>query len=169
MFQASKRNSAIELLRIIAIFIIVIAHSLPIYGTGIQTVDFNMNVKDVNGFLMICELYLGQIGNTIFVVCSAWFLTDSHWFSSRKITRIITDCFVISIVWLLIIELLGFDVGIKNIVKQFLPISFDNNWFVGIYLILYILHPYLNKICDNTAKRQHFLLAVGGLLWCGCY
>lgn len=65
-----RRNSSIELLKIIALILIAISHSIPGYGdTESSTyVDVNMASNDILKIVYIILMSLGQIGNVIFLL-----------------------------------------------------------------------------------------------------
>ena len=75
-----KRNSSIELLKVFAIIIIIISHSVP-YGASYSNydgfIDINVASSNINVVLLAIIRYFGQIGNAIFIICSSWFLVDS--------------------------------------------------------------------------------------------
>ncbi|MDE6060530.1 MAG: hypothetical protein K2G31_03580, partial [Clostridia bacterium] len=67
------RLSGVELLRILAILLICVHHAV----TGSEGfIDFDGTLSVGTVFLRLLR-YCGQIGNIIFVICSAYFLTDS--------------------------------------------------------------------------------------------
>ena len=72
----SQRNSNIELLKIIAIFFIVLCHSLPLYKyAGVDELagywDLTGSISNINQVFLIFFSHLGQIGNALFIVSSA--------------------------------------------------------------------------------------------------
>ncbi len=95
-----QRNSGIELLKIIAIIMIVISHSMPAYGVR-PLIVLDEATENIQQIAAVFIRYMGQVGNVIFVVCSSWFLKENK-FSRGGILVIICDCFVISVVWLII-------------------------------------------------------------------
>ena len=144
------RNSTIELLKIIAMFMIALSHSAQIdemFNTHIENIAFIRQ--------------LGQIGNAIFIVCSAYFLVDSDKNKKEKIINIILDSFLISMIFLLVTMSLGINISFEMLIKQFIPISLGNNWFITCYLLFYIIHPYLNMIIKNMDKKQFTRLVFG--------
>ena len=153
-----ERNSSIELLKIFALFLIVISHSMPVYGdkSGIGYIDVAIATTNGTNFLLSFLQSLGQIGNVIFIICSAYFLLDSNRTKKEKIINIIVDSFIISMIFLGISLVLGVNIPIKEMLKQFLPITYQNNWFIGCYLLLYAVHPLLNIIINDLQKRQLF-------------
>lgn len=101
--------------------------------------------------------YCGQIGDTLFIMVSAWFLSDSFKSKAPKVIRIIFDTWMISFIGLLIASLF-LDVRISEILHALFPIKYNVNWFVGCYLLYYIIHPLLNKAVDEFGKRELVVL-----------
>ena len=101
---------------------------------------------------------MGQIGDTLFVGCSAWFLCDSKSFKAQKLIKMVMDTILIS--WIgLAIAMFFVSPTIGQIVKALLPITFQQNWFVGCYIIYYLIHPLLNKASSDLTRPQLMLLS----------
>lgn len=153
----SNKNSAIELLKIIAIFMIIISHSMPrIEYVGNTTIGIPIDVasNNIQNIIIILFVYLGQIGNAIFIVCSSYFLIDKEKCNIKRIRNIIIDTVAISILYLIVCKLLKAPMSIIDIKKQCFPILNNNNWFIPCYLLFYIMHPFLNIIIRNINKKQ---------------
>ena len=152
------RNSSLELLKIIALMLIVISHSVPYYGdtTSISFIDLGIATNDITVFILNLIRCFGQIGNILFIICSSYFLLESKKSKKEKILNIILDSFVISMLFVLIAVLLKCNITSKDFIKQFLPITSQNNWFIGCYLLLYIIHPLMNIIISSLNKKQLF-------------
>ena len=101
--KKTTRDSNIELLKIIAVFMIVISHSIP-YASGLLLPESGIDIwkasDNVQNIVLVFFRNLGPIGNLIFIICSAWFLIDINKVKSNKIAYIISDVFFISIAWL---------------------------------------------------------------------
>ena len=72
--QLKRRNSNFELLRIIAMFSIVLAHTPSqsyCLGYGLES---NVSAKI---FLDMVSGWTGSLGNCLFIMISSWFLIDS--------------------------------------------------------------------------------------------
>lgn len=158
----SERNNGIDLLKVTAMFLIILSHSVPFYGNQElpSFIDLNSSTKIIINFILIVIRNLGQQGNIIFVICSAWFLIGSNRINLKKIVNIIIDSFLISVICLIVFKLFGAPLNISLIVKSLLPILFNNNWFVGCYIILYLVHPLLNIIILNISKENYFYLLI---------
>jgi surface polysaccharide O-acyltransferase-like enzyme len=160
--ERSRRQSGIELLKLIAIILVVLSHSVPFYGDPSATgyVDLNSATDNLWDFILIVLRYMGQLGNVLFVVSSAYFLVDKNKVKVEKILQIVSDSLFISVAIMIGFILSGCELGPKIIIKQIFPITFQNMWFVGCYLILYSVSPFLNKIIHNTHQKTLLRLII---------
>lgn len=122
-------------------------------------VDFSAASPDPAMWLLVCFRTLGAWGNTVFVICSAWFLCASGRARPDKAVRLVLDTLAVSLAVLAAALLLGVRPSAKDVAKCFLPTTFANNWFVTCYLLLYAIHPALNWVCEKAGKRGHAALA----------
>ncbi len=160
--KTKVRLSNIELLKIIALILIIFSHCLPTYGdeSADSFVNIDLASNDFQIAMLSCFKYFGQIGNAIFIFCSAYFLVDSKAVKGRKILYIIFDAFIISVIFLCGFLAGGYKLSGGEIALQFIPITSRFNWFIGCYLILYAVHPLLNKIIHGTSKRYLLLFNI---------
>ncbi len=135
--------------------LIAISHSVPGYGNieSSTYVDMNIASNDILKIVYVILMSLGQIGNVIFIISSAYFLIDSKNAKKEKIINIILDTFTISICFLISITCSKIDITTKDFIKQFFPIIFKNNWFIGCYILLYTIHPILNIIIRKFNQK----------------
>ena len=55
---------------------------------------------------------------------------------------------------------------IKDLVKCSLPFFFDKCWFINVYLVLYALIPFINKMISGLTKESYqSLLLISGVLF----
>ena len=161
--MGNERNSSVEVLKLIAMFLIVLFHVSITVSRGaseelpsISQQFINVGVATTNIQYLIIGLFhhLGALGNLIFFVCSFWFLSCSKGVKLNKILLMILDVWVISVLFLLvIIRFENLPMGL--IIKCLFPNSFCSNWFVTCYLIIYAIHPLLNQAIDSLNKRAH--------------
>lgn len=164
--QEKMRNVNIDLLRIVGMFFIVLGHCRPFtnevwtnsfFELGVATTDFDMFVLTIMG-------YLGAYGNAIFIICAAFFLSENNCIKKSKILCMITDNWVISVIALIIAVLCGVNPSAKIIIKSILPVNYGVNWFIGCYIFLYLIHPYLNVVI-HYITRQQLLMLDFALFW----
>ena len=98
------RNSSIELLKIVAIFLIAISHvsqTLIDKNAYVPWDDYlipTTATTDISNLIVLIFHYFGPFGNSIFFICSAWFLIDNDKVSGRKILKMILDVWAISVI-----------------------------------------------------------------------
>lgn len=157
----TARNSGIELLKIFAIFLIVVSHStqtLSDISTNILYQEYAVNLSlattDLQQLIAAMLRYSGYLGNTIFFVCSAWFLLDSKRSNKRKILQILADIWVISVgIFIIVFFHCNGQMDGRMILEQFLPTICANNWYMTCYLLFCLLYPFLNLVLSRIDQK----------------
>ena len=168
--QASKqaRNSGIELLKLFAIFLIIISHVVQ----SLRKVPFD---ELQNGYmfdiscatthpqqLVLSMLHsAGLFGNLIFFICSAWFLTGHRRNDKKKALQLMADNWSVSVLILLVYVLLRIDLPGNLILKSFFPTLFENNWYVTCYVLFLFVYPVLNELMEKLNQRTFARVSFG--------
>lgn len=163
-----RRNSSFEVLKVIAIVLIIFSSALP-YGTtyagGYDNVfvDLTLTSSTLEHMLLTIFRWFGQIGDTLFIACSAWFLCDRQTLRLQRIGKMVADSWLLSVLGLLI-AFAFMRPSTAEILKSFFPITFQLNWFVGSYILYYLLHPLLNRAVEGldriALKRMLILMLI---------
>ena len=168
----TARNSGVELVKVLAIFLIVCNHvvqTLSGFSTAVPYHDYVIPLgtatTDISRLLLTMLRYSGVLGNTMFFVCSAWYLLESKKVSKEKIMSMLLDIWVISVlIFLAVFCLRRRDLPVSSIIASFLPTTFNNNWYLTCYLLFYPIHPALNKLIyamsQKSLLRTSLVLAV---------
>lgn len=143
-----KRETNIELLRIIAMFLVLIVHS-DFFSLGAPSKD-DICTNFTDSLLRIFFQSLSIACVDIFVFISGWFgikpkikgLCNYLFQCLFFLIGIYTVCLVTGITSLSIM-------GIRGCIAA-TPL----NWFIKAYLLLYVLSPVLNAFIDNASRRQ---------------
>lgn len=167
-----ERNSNLEMLRIIAMLLIVIAHysSHGLFGQGaILEYSFDRYVAELS--------LVGKYGNIIFVLISGYYMCDSR-ITVHKLVRLWGEVAFYSILFwgiFFIIRIAGGEpllqslmlhVGKRELFEAILPIGNSSYWFVTDYIILMLVSPLLNMALHSLSKRQlQILLIVATIFW----
>ncbi len=127
---------------------------------GGGNVYLDLNITDFSFTHIICTVFrwCGQLGDDLFIVCSAWFLCERSSFRINKVLKMITDSWIISVIGLLV-ACIFMSPSFAEIIKSLFPITFELNWFVGCYIIYYLIHPLINKAVADL-NRNHFRLLI---------
>ena len=146
-----KRNSSLELLRIICMISIILYHYV-LHGLNIKDIN---NIPMLNGMVTSIMLIAGRLSCNVFVLITGYFLIKQQ-LNIKKILNLIIKIFVYSIGIYIILQ--GFKLirtDSETLKQQLLPIIYGN-WFMKYYVIIYILSPFLNKMINSLDKVSHF-------------
>lgn len=160
-----SRNSAIELLRIFSIFSIILCH----FATHGAFAFSSQSITIPRLWWYFIEMG-GNFGVDVFVLISGYFLIDNvnTYFSFTKTIKLWGQVIFYSLLLFVLSFFIGygsFDLG--NILKTFFPITFSVWWFASTYFMLFLLHPYINKLLHNLEKKQYQkLLIILTICWC---
>ena len=154
MKEKTKRNSSIELLRIISMIGVVILHynNASMGGALGMVLDGSPNQY----YLYLIEsLFVCAVN--VFVMISAYFLACNQ---NRKLIKIL-ELFVQVIVFNLVFYVFGVLRGhkvftVSSLISSLLPA----NYFLILYSVLYIISPYLNLIIKQLNKEQYKRLLI---------
>lgn len=158
------RDSGIELLKIFAIFVIVINHTVQsltneaynIPNNGF-VIDISRATTNIQCILLLIFRHFGVLGNSVFFICSAWFLLKSKNWNKKKWLFMVIEIWVVSIVIFIITYIiLHGNISIGIIISSLFPTTFGNNWYMTCYLLFYPIHPILNSIVNMMNRRQLF-------------
>lgn len=167
------RNSSIELLKIIALFLCVLCHSLPLYKLEYTQalsgyLNLSSSTSEIQPFLLTVFSHLGQVGNAVFLVASAYFLQNSSKVKKEKIIQYVLDVFVVSILFLAGFIVLQHRIAFRFIVDSLAPTTIGFYWFITCYILLYAIHPWLNSVIENMRQETLFRVCmVFFFLYCG--
>lgn len=156
---AKQRNSSIELLRIISMAMIVFYH-FAFYG------EFAWNPTDVTLSQMWCKFISmgGKVGVNVFLLISGYYLVSDNSdkvINIGKVLKIWGQLLFYSVVIYVIAGVTGISsFGIKSLIGAILPVTFEQWWFASGYFVLYLLHPFINKLLNSISKAQYRKLLV---------
>ncbi len=158
-----NRQSNFELLRIIAMVMIVFFHF------GMHS-GFNFDTNSItiprlwNQFIQIG----GKLGVNLFVLISGYFLITSSKFKIAKVLKLWGQVFFYSIVIYAIFIVCGWEsFNPKDFIKNMLPIIFEQWWFATSYFVLYLLSPFINVFLNHLDRETYKkMLIVMTICWC---
>ncbi len=159
-----KRSSNFELLRILAMLMIVACHAVQHSRTG----NFSLMIEPFS--VNVAANYLlgsyGQLGVILFVIVSSWFLCSAKSIHPEKVVRLYLQTMLCSVAVFVFVKLGGFEpVGFKELVKTFLTPIYGGYWFIRTYLFFYLLVPFLQDYVRKAdEKLQVRLLAIMTIL-----
>ena len=148
-----NRNTSIELLRIISM-IMIMFHHFAYHG------NFEWNFNEVTLPHLWYDFILmgGKVGVDIFVLISGYFLIENteKLFQPKKLLKFWGQVVFYSIMTYLLSVMLRLNAfEIKQLIKVCLPITYPGWWFASTYFMLYLIHPFLNKLLHGLSKTEY--------------
>ncbi|MGL5259885.1 MAG: acyltransferase [Lachnospiraceae bacterium] len=158
--KKQKRNANFELLRIIAMFMIVILHYL---SKGNVLKDFETNTTSVNIVAWIIQAFC-VVAVNVYVLISGYYLVKKE-FRIKKWLGIVFQVLFYSITIPIVCYIFNIggirEWGIYQWLIVVLPMQMEHYWFATSYLILYLISPFLAAgIKTMSKKRLEVILCV---------
>ena len=158
-----ERNSNIEVLRIIAM-IIIVAHHFSVHG-GFQ---FDTSYIGINRIWIQYLQLGGKIGVDIFVLISGYYLVSRTSSLTYKALKLWLQILFYSVVIFMVSIALNLSIFSKKaMLDSFFPISMNQWWFASTYFVLLLLTPFINIALTSMSKglyQRALLLAL--IMWC---
>lgn len=152
MEQINKeRFSNIELLRIVAMLMIVTSHFFV--HDIVKHWHINSTLTSYINDVLACFFTCGRIGVCIFVLISGYFMVKQD-FKFSKAAKILFTTVLYSWLIMIIAYVFGYYTFTpKTLYKSLFPISNNTYWFMTTYFMLYLFVPYINKIIMSTERN----------------
>ncbi len=155
-----RRDSNLELLRLLAMLMIVANHFATKSGL-LQALP----VKSLDGRLFFSQFLasLGKLGVDVFVLISAWFMVGKS-FRSERLFRTWIPTFIVGVGVLVVLSLCGYAIKSDDWIRNLFPLTRNAYWFVTAYLPFIALVPFVLDLCQRLPRLSHGY-AAGGLLF----
>ena len=150
----NKRNSNIELLRIISMFMILALHA-NFNALGSPTSNEAVTNPALT-FARVCFEQLCIICVNLFVLISGWFSIKTKVKSAASF--LFQSYFIITFMYLMGLILGKASFNPDSIMQCFMLQG--NAWFVMAYFGLYLLAPFLNGYCEKASKNNLKLILI---------
>ena len=153
--KAKVRNSTFEILRIVAIIFIIISHYM------IAARDSGTASNEI--IILANNFVLGDIGVALFMFISGFFLRKSERIDPWHIVKIVLEYyFYIFLLYGLSFAFTDKAFSSDELLNTFLSLFLDKLWFVPAYLLVYIFHPFINKLFkdDNYKLSISFMITI---------
>ena len=145
MEKKKERKSNVELLRIAAILGVIVLHYNGMVGFG-AVAD-----GSVNQWILLFLESLCICAVDLFILISGFFLCRT---GERKLIKAVELVVMVMAAGILkyALSLIGpGGFSLKGLISAVIP----NNYFITLYVTLYLVSPYLNRITDSLSTRQY--------------
>lgn len=164
LIKYKNRESNFELLRIFAMFLIVL-HHCNVHGIfDYWHNNFSM-LHIINNFIALFLSSGGKVGVTLFVLLTGYFSCQQN-FKLKKWLNIYLQMLFYSILILLFFFWVNPEHVQDNIIQSIFPLTHNAYWFITSWLLLYSFSPLLNTILKSFSRKniQNYLIQ-GLIIW----
>ncbi len=155
-----KRDSSFELLRIIAIMMVLTMHYLNAKMGGALSSQ-NIPSTHMNFYITRLMVSFSIVAVNCFILITGFFMYKKDRIKIGKVINLV----LIFVFYNILAYGLAIGFNLTNVNKASL-IKFGNTfiteggWFIIIYAILYMLIPYINIVIKSTNQKQHRTLLI---------
>ncbi len=145
--EKKTRNIGLDMLRIVAMLMIVCLHIL-LKGDFINS----ENIKYCNAISFLEVICIVAVN--CYVLITGFFQVKSE-IKMNKIVKIWVKTLFYSISIYIILLIVGkADFSIIDGIKSFFPVVTNHYWFITTYLVLYMISPFINKMINQLNKNE---------------
>ena len=146
----NKRESNIELLRIILMILVLVSHAS--YTSIEPPTQFEISTSWDSAFLRALTESLSAVCVNAFILISGWYGIKAR---LGRFAELFFQVIFISIFIYALMRSLGLIQALDlNMCLELLLIKHRGYWFVKAYFILYLFAPVLNTFVDNVRRKQ---------------
>ena len=148
----TERQSNWELMRIIAMLMIITGHFLG------QSGFFN----HVGSGEQWVGAYIGnfhRIAVNMFLFLGIWFMVDMP-FKPRRIIKLYLNAWILTVPITIAVIVFGFSYDLKDVFRGLFPFIGKGVWFVSSYLALIMISPWLKKVFLLPQRNHRNLVIV---------
>lgn len=150
---AKKRMANMELLRILAMMMVVMLHYL---SKGKVLPDMTGPLT-VNGYIAHILETLSIVAVNVYMLISGFFLVESG-FKCRRLLQLVCQVLFYSVLIPPVLIALGFlspaQLDIYSLLRYVFPAEMEHYWFVTAYVVMYLFSPVLSTAVKHMKKRQ---------------
>ena len=155
-----QRNSALELLRILAMLFIMATH-FSVHGIyHVLTPDAMPaavadNMSSWQMHITNIMAWWGDFGNSIFIAISGYFMVDRQ-VKPRKIVLLASNTFLYAWVILALVKAFAPELCPEGAIAwNLVPMWVGENWFVSCYILFFCFVPFYNKFLMGLRQREY--------------
>ena len=148
-----EKDLGIELIRIIAMLLIVCQHFMNHGG-------FLKNAGENEFFLNLLHVLFAPAVN-VFVLITGYFGVNTRGLKIKKGAELWLQVLFYSLAMLPIAYALGASISNEYVYASFAPIIHRYYWFFSAYFILFLTIPFLSAMLNGITQKQHLALICG--------
>lgn len=161
---SKPREANLELLRIVAMLMIITLHYLGKSNSLIEYKDISSSEAPLVNIIIAWFLEAFSYGATnIYVLISGYFCVNTSFRMAKGIKLWLQVFFYsagIALIFLLCGGIPAEYSGIYNLSKFFLPVASNHYWFASVYLLFMMIAPFLGMIARKLDRKRLLTLIV---------
>lgn len=151
-----RRVSNFEVLRIVAIAIIIIHHYFDHSQVNVASLSYFGKA-----WYYLCWSF-GRCGVILFIMISGYFSCTSRFNLKRLIMLWLEVLFYSVLIYIIFFATGQIEFSSDELIKNLFPIMWTRYWFATCYVALMIVSPLLNLIIKHLSRSRHFVTCVVG-------
>ena len=156
-----EKNNNIEVLRIIAMLMIIAGHAI-----GHGNIFDSFTPSGINYYLVEFFDVVFNVATNVYVAISGYLLCEKQFKINRAFGLWLQVFFYAVSIYLVLIFTNIIDFSAEGLIKALLPISGNQYWFARVYLGLYLFMPFLNLLIKAMSKKQYqYVLILSTILF----
>lgn len=159
----TKRNINLDLLRSVAMLMIVCLHYLRYATLADESCRFSFTWFGVFFIRSLCFVAVN-----CYVLISAYFLSQSSKVKVSKIIGLIGQTYFYNVAIAGILMTMGLYGEKETFLYTLLPITTNQYWFINCYLVIYVMHPLLNNMVNGISSTRAAGAVIAGILLIFC-
>lgn len=154
--RQTNRQSNWELLRIVAMLMIVAGHFFQQSGfiRSASAADYWFSIFAGSG---------SRIAVNMFLMLGCWFMVDTK-FKAHRIIKLYLNVWCFTVPLTILVVCLGFSPTMKDVARGIFPFVGKGLWFASAYIMLILFSPWLHKVLEWKEYSIRNLLIVSFLL-----
>ena len=150
--QMKKRDSNLELYRVIVMLLIVAHHY--VVNSGISPIAYENLTGAKSLFLFIFGAF-GKTGINCFLLITGFYMCTSS-ITLKKYAKLILEVMFYRALFYILFWVTGVsEFSITGFIKTVLPVTSIKTNFTGCFLVFYLCIPFLSILVKNLTERQH--------------
>ncbi len=155
--EIKKRDSNLELYRIITMLLIIAHHYVGNSGLLSEQAVYSAPLSFRSVFLLLFGAW-GKTGINCFVLITGYFMCQSR-ITARKFVKLLGEVIFYRVVVYLIFSLSGYTpFSISSFILMFIPVTKIEHNFTACFLVFYLCIPFLNVLIHHLTEKQHIRL-----------
>lgn len=150
MEKTTMRNTTFEMLRLLAMFMVVLGHCFMASATD-EPLSVNDNISYLIRAFTACAVNL-------FFLLTGYFQRSGNFRLSRLAEIWLKTIFYSVVIYLAAIVAGADTLDTGTLVSYICPLLFKQYWFMQTYIVLALLAPYIMTMLDKLSEQRHLLL-----------